>query len=180
MFDRRTREIIYHKNSQDTIRFIIDHIDSKSMSTSASPTGFTLNDLLTRVIPGAVLIAPLVTATYVFFPELVSDSNFVAVGLLIAAYLIGEFIDQFRAGAFAHPPEFGYFIYWLTGSEDSSKLPLRFRLAMKIDELHNNSRFKLMKGPSEGYLPTRLETDFQESMERVEGRFRENLCTRRL
>lgn len=67
------------------------------MSMSVSGPGISLSDVLTRIIPGAVLVGPAIIAFSVAEPQYFQNPVIVAGGSLTLAFLSGEFIESLRS-----------------------------------------------------------------------------------
>lgn len=130
----------------------------------STPLTFTLHDFLTRIVPGAILVLPALTGIYVFYPDLFTDIRFISVIVLIMSFLLGEIIDQFRAGLFRVPRPFYYLLYKSTG--DLTKMPSWYQKVVWLDNALPDSCPPLIEERDpENYLPNRLEIDFKEEFE---------------
>jgi len=134
------------------------------MVNQSTPIGFSLQDLLTRVIPGSVTLAPAISGLYLFEPNLFPSSNMLLISFGLTEFLIGTLIDQVRTGIFGVPFEFQFFIYKET--DNQSKLPWRHRKILKIQNTLPDWIPKYYQyTETDSYLPNRLDLDFQKSME---------------
>lgn len=125
--------------------------------------GFSLRDTLTRLIPGLIFLSPLVIATAAFIPTLFPNGSIFFILLALAAYLIGEFIDQLRSGLFRVPMSFRYFIYRET--DQVEKMPFWYvSLAEFQEKLPDKINFYEDRDDSER-LANNLELDFRKDIE---------------
>lgn len=146
------------------------------MLSNTTPTGFALHDLLTRLIPGAVLVAPLITAFLLLSQEMYQITSVALILIALASYLLGEIIEHLRSGWFRVPTPFLNYYYELTGN--LQKMPWWYRKTIHIDERTPGWFPKFWFHPDEksypkfwfhsdvkSDLPTRLDFNFQSSME---------------
>jgi hypothetical protein len=102
------------------------------MPTTSTPAGFSLESLLTRVLPGFVFLLPILIEVYLVSGVKFGFSSINIVIFTIIAVIIGEFIDHWGSGLFRVPLPFRYTIYKSTG--DVRHLPGWYRYVMSIDE----------------------------------------------
>lgn len=89
------------------------------MAQSRPFLGFTLRDTLTRLVPGIVVLTPLLIGLILFSPNKLPNGPIFLALLGLSAFLIGEVIDQFRSGLFRVPMTFRYFVYRETDEIDN-------------------------------------------------------------
>lgn len=133
------------------------------MSVSQTPTGFSLESFLTRVIPGLVALSPFFVSLYIADPAIFQDQDFSLLVIGVLALIIGELIEHVRSGLLRVPLPFSYNIYWATG--DASFLPKWFRYTLKIKEVLPDRIPFYEELPEESRLETRLNFDMQTEME---------------
>lgn len=133
------------------------------MSQSGPIFGFSLRDTLTRLVPGLVFLAPLIIGTAVFLPNVFPNGSILYVLLGLAAYLIGEFIDQFRSGLFRVPMPFRYFVYRET--DQMEKMPSWYVRLVKFQEKLPSKINFYEDTPDDNRLTNNLELDFREDIE---------------
>lgn len=133
------------------------------MSATRTPIGFSLDALLTRVIPGLIVIFPWAIDLWLIAPELYEDTTTVLFAIAMGALVIGELVEHVRSGLFRVPLPFAYAMYKETG--DESDLPGLFRYRLKLDRLLP-SRFSLVTDfPEDVRLDSRLDHNFFKEME---------------
>lgn len=133
------------------------------MSQSGAFLGFSLRDTLTRLIPGLLFLAPLVIGVAVFLPEVFPDGSILYILLGLSAYLVGELIDQFRAGLYRVPMSFRYFVYKET--EQMDKMPNWYvYIIMFQNKLPSKLNF-YEEREEDGRLTNDLDMDFRDDFE---------------
>ncbi|WP_152420075.1 hypothetical protein [Halorubrum distributum] len=86
------------------------------MSAISQPVGFELDDILTRVIPGAVLVFSVSIAIYELnlLVDIIEYSpystKFIAFGIILS-FIFGELIELFRYQVFPTPKSFNRLVY---------------------------------------------------------------------
>ncbi|MCU4800081.1 hypothetical protein OB920_06830 [Halobacteria archaeon HArc-gm2] len=133
------------------------------MAQSGPVLGFSLRDTLTRLIPGMLLIAPFIVGVTIFVPSILPNGPIQYVLLGISAYLIGEFIDQLRAGLFRVPMGFRYFVYQETDQMD--KLPRWYIYLVEVREMLPNKLNFQEERDDEERLTNSLEMEFRKDIE---------------
>ncbi len=133
------------------------------MSAGAPIPSLSLRDTLTRVIPGVVVLSPLLISANMTAPSVVPSGTPFYIIVALLSYLIGEIIDQFRAGLFRVPMTFRYFIYKQSGQIE--KMPRRYRWIIDKQELLPERLHIYEEIPTEELLPSHLDLDFREDME---------------
>lgn len=112
------------------------------MSAKSSLTGFDISDLLTRLIPGAILL-------FSFLLLFIGEEAFVGNGgqneiivlFLIISLLIGEFINTIRVSSLSVPNHFSRVLY--SDSQDERYLGVVDSQLQKLDSepIHGHSSF---------------------------------------
>lgn len=133
------------------------------MSNQSVVGGFSLRDLLTRVIPGLVVIGPFVLGANIALSEIIPTFTGYVILIGLVSYLIGEIIEQYRAGVFRVPLPFRYFIFKETGDIDI--MPLRYRKAVKVQKNLPGWLNIYEHTKEESRLTNQFDFDFRKSME---------------
>lgn len=133
------------------------------MPQSGTFLGFSLRDTLTRLIPGMLFLAPFVIGVGVFAPNILPSGSIRYVLLGVSAYLIGEFIDQLRAGLFRVPMSFRYFVYRET--DQMEKMPDWYIYIVELQEKLPNRLNFYEEREEDNRLTNDLEMDFRKDME---------------
>lgn len=160
---------VYHKIlfrredlSNECTRFQVDTA-SIGMASTQTPAGFSLETFLIQVVPGLVMISPILLNLWITTPVNTDTSSATLVVIALAALISGEIVEQLRSGLFRVPIPFSYHIYTVT--EDMSHLPKRYRYAIRIDEL-TPDRLNIVSEADEEYvLEERFQFNFLENME---------------
>lgn len=77
----------------------------------------TIDDLITRGIPGAILLFSSLVGT--FQPETIPyDSNSIVIAFLAGSYAVGTFLDLHKHDVFSAPPHFRRILYSDSGGEN--------------------------------------------------------------
>lgn len=99
------------------------------MSAQSSPIGYSLFDLLTRVVPGFTAILPLAIGYTIVDFQVELPVQITVLSLGVFALIVGEFVDLIRSARFRVPSPFKEVVYHQTGDErilsKSDKLSLR-------------------------------------------------------
>lgn len=143
-----------------------------TVSSRKTPTGFSISDLYTRIIPGAALLIalflPRIIDYYYMegqFPELPTES--IPIGLLLFALVslvLGEFIDVLRRSWFPVPRLFTRMVYDETGDRNSlnwfqrrllglSETDSDSRIRQRIASFFKREAWDVLGGTSGGQLP---------------------------
>lgn len=105
------------------------------MSAISDPVGFELDDILTRVIPGAVFVFSISIAIFELnlLPDSISYSpystTFIAFGVVLS-FVFGELIELFRYQAFRTPRTFNQLVYRTTRNIEHLYWSDQFRLRL--------------------------------------------------
>lgn len=135
-----------------------------SMVSQSSPGGFSLADLLTRVLPGSVFIFPALISILILEPNLVTDPSILLVVIAILSFLFGELIDQFRKALFRVPAPFAFYLYHET--DDMEKLGPIYGILISLDNSLPKQFPKFFdKRKEENRLVNRLPMDFRKRIE---------------
>jgi hypothetical protein len=134
--------------------------------SSGSPVqtgGFSINDLLTRIIPGALFIIPAVIVFISLQPDLFTENrNLVLIGSAISAYIAGEIINIFRMIFLCVPSSLRWHVSYLTGREDV--LALIYRKSLRLQSWSESLREGNIANSPWNYqnetLSDRLDFDF--------------------
>lgn len=76
----------------------------------------TIDDLITRGIPGAILVASIVVGALGDLPSL--DSNAVVIGFIAVSYTAGTLLDLHKHDVFTAPPHFRRILYSSDGHDE--------------------------------------------------------------
>lgn len=117
---------------------------------------------MTRVIPGLVVLSPILFELYLYQSTVIDD---IGVGLLllaIAALIVGELIDHLRSGIYRVPLPFSYAIYQETN--DKSHLPTWYRKVESIDRWLPNQISLIHEVDENNSLKARLNFDFLDEL----------------
>lgn len=130
------------------------------MSSNQTPTGFSIESFLTRIIPGLIVISPILLNIWVFDPNIIPTTNVDFLVIALVALIFGELIEQVRSGLFRVPKPFSHYLYTETG--DDRFLPRTLRYSARIDNLLQKV---VPWGISEDHqLSDRLDFDFLAEM----------------
>lgn len=133
------------------------------MSQSGPFLGFSLRDTLTRLVPGLLFLAPVTIGIAIFIPSIVPEGSLFYILFALAAYILGELIDQLRAGLFRVPMSFRYFIYKET--DQMGKMPRWYIRIVEFQErLPNRINFYEDRGENE-HITDDMQFDFREDIE---------------
>lgn len=152
------------------------------MSTS-SISGINLGDIMTRVVPGIVVISPLLVLVYYGISDLVnSNLNYAILSVLAIGFLIGETIEMIRTSLFRVPTPFSHVIYTHTKNKDCLSWRDRASLWMndKVGQIKSEIPFFKRTKISESTKERRTifvesNSDFQEIFESDFGlKFKDN------
>jgi hypothetical protein len=88
------------------------------MSTGSSPFGYSFFDFLTRIIPGLVVVTPVLVGYVILVPSVDTGYQPVMIGLAVVGLIIGELIDFSRSPLFRVPLPFKQIIYHHTDNKN--------------------------------------------------------------
>ncbi|WP_440769918.1 hypothetical protein [Natronorubrum sp. DTA28] len=128
-----------------------------------TPVGFSFEAFLTRVVPGLVLMSPVLLALFLTSPIEINPSNTNLLLVSLMALIFGELIEQLRSGLFRVPLPFTHSIYTATG--DESHLPTWYQYLKKIDERFPDIVGSIKESNDEDLLGERFNFDLQNEME---------------
>lgn len=126
----------------------VSYVDSRQ-----TPAGFTLSDLLTRIIPGAVLTVTFVLPLYGNRVSLyllgerslqLPTGTSLTLSLVLFAllsFVIGEIVDLLRGNLIPVPYLFRRMVFDVTGNREALSMYQRFLLYI----FEHNSKFKLLQ-----------------------------------
>lgn len=138
-----------------------------NMSVQNTPVGISVHDFLTRIIPGAVLIAPAVLSLSISQPALFGDTSFVMLIIGLGSFIAGEIIEIMRSAAFRTPLPFLHLIYRETDNEEKLSWTQQKLLGLEREvSSHIPDRRETSKS---NYLESRLQLDLRDSMEQELG-----------
>lgn len=66
------------------------------MATKSTPVGFSLNDFLTRIVPGSVIIAPALIGFYIYYPRFFSNVSALIVVVALTSFLSGGLVEHLQ------------------------------------------------------------------------------------
>lgn len=150
------------------------------MNETISPAGFSVQSFLTRIIPGLILLSPILIAFYLEAPpvQIESDIAWIIVGL--AAVIFGELIEHVRFGGLRVPLPFSYMMYQSTGDESflpgwflkvqwiEKRLPFDIYTSIERDNrLNNRLQFDMVDHMADEFnlsLDTATSRDFYDAL----------------
>lgn len=144
-------------------------------ATNQSPTGFGLYDLLTRVVPGAVSIAPALLPIIVN-PVIISKvsvgitSGVIFVVFSVIAFIFGEGIDILRVESHPVPRSFRQALYEERGNEQM--LGIIDRMKQKIPFLSISYSMVYTDTKKEFWPTFKYQYDIDDEFENVEDIYR--------
>ena len=125
------------------------------MSSLNDPVGFELNDVLTRVLPGAVFVFSIAIVVDIFdrYPDdpaiVPFSTTFIAIGIILS-FLFGELIELFRHHAYRTPRPFNQLIYRSTSK--TQHLYVKDKYRVKIYKILYGKDPSKMGDPQSGFV----------------------------
>lgn len=123
------------------------------MPTQSSPSGYSIYDLLTRVVPGITVLIPFIVAYLITETQVKVELNVALVALAGVGLVIGEVINLIRSSIVHVPVPFKQVIYHHTGDESilgrgdrldlwaKNKLPARYQSRFFTDDVGRSTIF---------------------------------------